>query len=396
MSTLTAVGVGFAIGLFVAWCSAAEEETGVLAGEPLTESELRSQIEKLVQDELRVGKPQALAVGIVIGDQRTFFGFGQLSQTEPNPPTAATTFEIASVTKTLTGLLLAEMVERGEVRLSDPAQGLLPAAVKLPTYEGKEITLVDLATHTSGLPRLPVGFKPQDLSNPYQDLTLASLYESLQKTTLKESPGTTYAYSNLGFGLLGHVLALRTGETYESLLRERICDPLGMTDTRIVLTESQQSRLARPHSRGKAVPLWDIPTLAGCGAVRSTTDDLLTYLMAHWQKEESPLTRGMERAMRKRRVAGSSSMSIGLGWHILSENTLDIVWHNGQTGGTRSYVAMLPEREVGVVVLSNSTAPPVEDIGKGILWLLVKQAGPPADEAGGPGKVSQVGEVVAP
>ncbi|MGA8399045.1 MAG: serine hydrolase [Stellaceae bacterium] len=146
-------------------------------------------------------------------------------------------FEIASITKVLSALILADMVERGEVAMVDPVAKYLPTSVKVPEYQGKPITLIDLATYTSGLPIMPDNF-----TGP--DYTIDQFYAFLSGYTLKNPPGTHYEYANAGFGLLGHAMARRTGRSYEALLVERICDPLGLRSTRIIPTADMQSRLA--------------------------------------------------------------------------------------------------------------------------------------------------------
>ncbi len=173
-----------------------------------------------------------------------------------------TIFEIASVTKVFTSLLLADMVERGEVKLDDPISKFLPAAVKLPTRNGKEITLVELATHTSGLSRIPDNLNPKDWQNPYADYTVDNMYTFLSGYTLPRDIGSKYAYSNLGAGLLGHVLSLKAGSSYESLVIDRICKPLGMNDTTMILSDEMKSRFAVGHNKdGLPAEHWDIPTL---------------------------------------------------------------------------------------------------------------------------------------
>ena len=151
-----------------------------------------------------------------------------------------TVFEMGSISKVFTGALLADMVARGEVKLDDPIAKYLPQTVKVPSRNGRQITLLDLATQSSGLPRLPSNMRPADFSNPYADYSVQQLYEFLSGYSLTRDPGQRYEYSNLGVGLLGHVLALRAGKSYEEILKERILDPLGMNDTRVDATPSMK------------------------------------------------------------------------------------------------------------------------------------------------------------
>lgn len=273
-------------------------------------------------------------------------------------------FEIGSITKTFTASILADMVARGEVRLDDPVAKFLPASVRVPSYNGKQITLVDLATQSSGLPRLPGNFAPRDSSNPYADYSVAQLYAFLSSYQLPRDVGATYEYSNLGMGLLGHALALKARTSYEDLVRQRVLAPLGMRETAITLTPALAARLAPGHdAEGHVVPNWDLPTLAGAGAVRSTARDMLTFLAANIDSAATALNRELATTHVPRRPAGSPTMQIGLAWHILSRPGGSIVWHNGGTGGYRSFLGFDPARRVGVVILANSNNALVDDLG---------------------------------
>ncbi len=275
------------------------------------------------------------------------------------PLDSNTVFEIGSITKVFTSTLLAEMVERGEVKLDDPISNYLPTTVKVPERKGRQITLLDLATQTSGLPRLPGNLRPASVANPYADYTLPNLYEFLSTYTLTRDIGSQYEYSNLGVGLLGHVLALRAGKSYEELLVERVLLPLGMTDTRIQLTESMRSRMAQGfNAQGEPMLNWDLPTLAGAGALRSTASDMLKFLSATLDSTKSPLGRVMARTRVMQRAADRPGNSIGLGWHIVDVFGSTLTWHNGGTGGYRAFIGVDEAKQRGVVILTNSTVSP--------------------------------------
>ena len=272
-------------------------------------------------------------------------------------------FEIGSITKTFTASLLADMAARGDVRLDDPVAKYLPPSAHVPSRNGKQITLVDLATQSSGLPRLPSNLAPRNPANPYADYSVEQLYAFLSGYELPRDVGATYEYSNLGMGLLGHALALKAGTSYENLVNRRLLTPLGMRETAITLSPALRSRLAPGHDgEGNVVPNWDLPTLAGAGALRSTALDMLMYLAANLDTTAKPLARAMRETHTPRRDAGSN-MQIGLAWHILSRPSGNIVWHNGGTGGYRSYLGFDPVRRVGVVLLSNVGNANVDDLG---------------------------------
>ena len=274
-----------------------------------------------------------------------------------------TVFEIGSITKVFTATLLADMVERGEVKLDDPVARYLPATVTVPQRNGRQITLVDLATQSSGLPRLMTNMRPADPRNPYADYTVEQLYAFLSGHTLTRDIGAEYEYSNVGVGLLGHALALRAGQSYEALVTSRILKPLGMTETAITLSPALKGRLALGFTLdGSRASNWDIPTLAGAGALRSTVHDMLLFARANLVPGQGTLSRGMQRTLEIRRPTGRPGMSIGLGWHIRQSDGTDVHWHNGGTGGYRTWIGFDRKRGVAAVVLTNS-AEGADDFG---------------------------------
>jgi CubicO group peptidase (beta-lactamase class C family) len=309
-----------------------------------------------------------IVVGILTPEGRTIIAHGPLAKGDTRQMNGDTVFEIGSVSKVFTSLLLADMVQRKEVALTDPVAKYLPDTVKVPQRGGKQITLVDLATHTSGLPRMPNNFKPADPSNPYADYTVAQMYEFLSGYQLTRDIGEKYEYSNLGGGLLGHALARRAGVDYETLLHDRITGPLGMKDTAIKLSTGMQMRLATGYdAKLNRTSNWDIPTLAGAGGIRSTANDLLTFLAAFLGYTKTPLAPAMAAMLETRRPTDLPTMEIALGWHVATKNG-PFIWHNGGTGGYRTFIGYDPKTRAGVVVLANAfTAAGVDDIGMHLL-----------------------------
>lgn len=321
-------------------------------------------ISKLLANRVDTAKK---AVGIVVGvlDEKgiRILSHGQARKNSTETLNGDTVFEIGSITKAFTGILLAEMATRGEVGLEDPASKFLPESVKVPAQDARQITLLDLATHASGLPRLPSGFKPADPQNPYADYRVETLYEFLTNHKLARAIGERYEYSNLGAGLLGHALALKAGKTFEDLLAERVLKPLSMTSTSVALTASQRQRLAQGHDASLApAKNWDIPVLAGAGALRSTANDMLKLLAASTAPGKDTIGKALALAQQTRRETGQPALEIGLGWHILSRFGTRLVWHNGGTGGFRSFAGFVPEKKLAVVVLAN-TFFDIDDIG---------------------------------
>lgn len=314
---------------------------------------LRDSLQQIVAARVAAGHGHALIAGLVPANGGRFVVAA--GNARPGVPVdEQTVFEIGSITKVFTGILLADMMNRGEVRFDTPVAALLPAGTSVPVHNGRAITLGDLATQVSGLPRLPDNMHPADEDNPYADYTVAQMYEFLRGHTLRRAPGDTYEYTNLGVGLLGHALALRAGKSYEELVRERILEPLGMRHTGIALTESMRARVADGHSAdGDVVSLWDLPTFAGAGALRSSMADMLRFLDAVRTPGDDAVGRAIALSQRPRyRVNGA--LSLGLNWHISNFRGDTMVWHNGGTAGFRSMLAVHTGTRAGVVLLGNS------------------------------------------
>ena len=325
-------------------------------------------IKTALADRIDTGKK---SVGIVVGTigpaGTRVVGYGKLSASDPRTPDGDTVYEIGSVTKVFTSLLLADMVNKGEVKLDDPVAKFLPATVKVPERNGKKITLVDLATQSSGLPRMPSNFKPKDPQNPYADYTPQQMYDFLSGYQLTRDPGEKYEYSNLGVGLLGHALSLRAGKDYETLVRERILKPLKMDNTAVTFTPAMKAHLAAGHDPSlKPAANWDIATLTGAGAIRSTANDMLKFVAAYLGYTQSPLAAAMKTQLATRRSTTIPDVEIALNWHILKKYDREIVWHNGGTGGYHSFVGFDLKSRTGVVVLSNS-ANDIDDIGRHVM-----------------------------
>lgn len=324
--------------------------------------EILSVIKQRVDEKRSAG----IVVGVVDADGHTrVVAYG-----DPGPGQPAldgnSVFEIGSISKVFTATVLAEMVQEGKLHLDDPVQKFLPASVHLPTRDGKVITLGNLSEQNSGLPRMPDNFHPANPANPYADYTVQQMYDFLSNYQLPRDPGAEFEYSNLGVGLLGHVLSLASGKPYEELERERVWAPLGMTHTAITFTPWMKAHLALGHDeQGNVVSNWDIPTLAGAGAIRSTTNDMLKFLEANLHPERGALERAMAFAHAERAPAGK--MGIGLNWLTIHAGTDTIVWHNGGTGGYRTFIGFEPSRKIGVVVMTNTTGAGADDIGMHLL-----------------------------
>lgn len=266
-----------------------------------------------------------------------------------------TVFEIASITKVLTSLLLADMVQRREVAFDDPVAKYLPASLTL-HQRGRPITLLDLAGYTSGLPNMPDNMPPKwwTLPNPMADYTEGKLYQFLSNFIPEYVPGTRYEYANLGFGLLGVALARRAGKSYEELLIERVCNPLGLSHTRIALSEDMRRHLAQPHdAKLNPTPLWDMKAMAGGGAFRSDAKDLTVFLKACLGLKQTPLGAAMARLVEARTPTRLAGTDAALGWFITSANDDEFVWKTGASGGCNSFIGFSKRNCRGAIILSN-------------------------------------------
>lgn len=324
------------------------------------ENTLPEEVVASINKRVNEGITPSIAIAMIDAEGVQYFNFGKTSKDGPSVD-ENTIYEIGSISKVFTGILLAQQVLDGNLQLDDPINNYLPDEVKVPVKGDQDITFGHLTDHTSGLPRLPTNMIPTNPLNPYADYTVDQMYLFISSYQPTRKVGAAYEYSNLAQGLLGHLLALNQNTSYEELMIQTIADPLQMTDTRIQFTESMQSKLALPHSGNQVVQNWDIPTLAGAGAIRSNTKDMAQFISANLGYVDSPLKEAMEKSHQQRHKK-AGAMGVGMAWHIKKGKDGDVIWHNGGTGGYRTFAGFVKETGKGVVVLTNSTAG-ADDIG---------------------------------
>ncbi len=320
-------------------------------------------VNELIRERVSSGSNPAIVVGVVEDGRTRIFAAGKADA--PNGRLDGNTiFEIGSITKVFTSTILADMVRKGDVSLDDPVEKFLPPTVRVPS-RGRKITLLDLSLQHSGLPRLPDNLAPRDVHNPYADYSADSMFAFLSRYRLTRDVGAQFEYSNLGVGLLGEALSRRAGMTYEQLVTDRVLRPLGMSDTRITLTPDLKQRLIVGYDQlGHPTENWDVRGIAGAGALRSSANDMLKFAAAALTND-GPLGPAFAMAEQPRRTL-AATQRIGLNWLISSAGPLEIVWHNGGTGGYRSYIGLDKRNQRAVVVLTNS-ANGADDIGQRIL-----------------------------
>lgn len=358
---LTHLVVGFFAGVV---CS------GVAAGEP--EAVLtNAAVQQILQQRINGKKAVGLVVGRLQGTNRSIVAAGNMALNSSRPVNGDTLFELGSITKVFTGIVLADMANRGEVRPDDPATKYLPPTARMPSRNGQIITLAHLASHRSGLPGMPENLAPGDKKNPFADYSMEQGFEFLSSYELPRDPGSAYEYSNLGIGLLGDLLARRARTNYEQLVLDRICKPLGMNDTRIKLSPEMQGRFATGHDR-ELNPAKHLEFLgfAGAGALHSTANDFLKFLAAVLNPQDDRLSKAIQASQAARtNTVGPDGVGPGgevaWGWHF---NTLsdEIICHSGMTVGFHGYMGVNRKRDRAVVVFSNCSRS-IDDIGLHLL-----------------------------
>jgi D-alanyl-D-alanine-carboxypeptidase/D-alanyl-D-alanine-endopeptidase len=322
----------------------------------------------------------AIVVGLVDPNGTQFYGYGNMSNANPITVDKDTIFAIGSITKVFTTILLADMVNSGLVNLDDPIEKYFPPSVKAPTYNGQKIILENLATHTSGLPEFPgshcvSNFNGTDDEDSLQtrlffiecdkNYTFDQLYQDLSNTTLTSEPGSKFEYSTFGISLLGHILALKSGISYDRLLEERILNVLGMNSTSIVLSDAQKSRLAIGHLNGQELPFWNTSRpIAPAGGLHSSVADMLKFASANLGLIDTKINTAMKEShiiIHDSRLGKTFSNNytayVSLGWIIATDFGIQIVEHNGETvDGYNSFIALNTSKERGIVIIASASS----------------------------------------
>jgi D-alanyl-D-alanine-carboxypeptidase/D-alanyl-D-alanine-endopeptidase len=331
----------FVILCFAAWTLTLRATSALAAPATLTDAEIKTMLHDFIErDHWGVG----IVVGIVDEHGTRIISYGKLDNGDSPEVNGDTLFELGSITKTFTTLLLEDMIQRGEMKLDDPVEKFLPASVTVPSWQGRKITLLDLATHTSGLPR--------DL----EDWSVPGLYKFLSHYHLTRKPGTKAVYSNLGMSLLGYVIELKAGTNYESLVQQRICRPLGMDSTCIYPIPATRLRWAQSHSQDNRA-VWNMDAfltpLVGAGALRSSVNDMLKYAAAEIGLSHTPLTPLMEKTHALRVPHAFGVADLALPWWIYHLDGAELITHGGSTGGHKAFLGFDKQLKRAVVVLAN-------------------------------------------
>lgn len=324
----------------------------------------------------------AIIVGFVDLNGTRIFSFGNMSRADNMPVNQNTLFNIGSITKTFTTLLLADMVTQGVVNLNDPIDRYLPASVKVPEFNGTKITLEDLGTHTSGLPEWPSNIwlnNKVGTLNPHYNASL--LYQALSNTKLTREPGSKFQYSSFGIALLGDILSLKAGIPYNQLVRDRILNVLGMNDTKITLSQSDiKNRFPVGHEGGKEINTPTIPTImADAGAYRSTAADMLKYVSAnlgflHTKLDDAIQLQHLIRHSGIPSSPANYSGYIALDYRVLTDLGTETFSHTGAINGWNANVAFTPSKQIGVVALCSCDSTDADMAS--LNWVLLHITGP--------------------
>ena len=334
----------------------ARKNTPIPGNNPLT-TPLDKEVDSVALTYMRQLPTVGLSIGILHDGKTWFYGYGETTKGNKIIPDAGTIFEIGSITKTFTATMLGIAVGEGKIKLDDPVNKYLPDSIPQLQYNGKIATIRNLSNHTSGIPRMPPNFQ-QTVKNgedPYANYTIRDLYSFLHDLKLTREPGTEFEYSNAAVGLLGTILQKIYGKPYEDLLLSLVVNPLDMKDTRVHIRPTDSARFASGYNdRGVYNGPWNLSAaFAGAGAIRSTSRDMLKYAAAEMDMPGVPMP--LEKSMQLTHdiTFQDGNTRIGLGWIHLRSAGNDFLFHNGGTGGYRSYLGIDPQRKIAVVLLSN-------------------------------------------
>ncbi len=353
----------FAIAALASIALAATPAVAEMPGDAAIRQILADRIDR---DAANVG----IAVAVIEDGVARFVSHGTLAGAGSAAVDAHTVFEAGSITKVMTNLLLAQMVADGQIDLDAPLTDYLPAGTVLPERDGKAITAFDLATHSAGFSGLPEALLARGGDNPYSGFDAAALFDWIGSYQLTRGIGEQFEYSNVGTALLAQAITHVSGQDFATLLQSRILDPLDMDETSLALAPGPVPQLATGHDAGGAPVLhWDFDAFAPAGALRTTATDLAKFIAAASGTADGDFGRAaFDLMLARMRPAGGGDEKIGLGWFILPTADSDIVWHNGITGGFRSFAGFERGSGDGVVVLSNMvTTAGIEDIGLHLL-----------------------------
>jgi CubicO group peptidase (beta-lactamase class C family) len=290
-----------------------------------------------------------LSFAIIKDGEVSYYGINKVNDTVLNINNHKSIFEIGSISKVFTSTLLANFVVDGKIKLNNNINDYLNS----PFNNGTKASFIDLANHTSGLPRLPTNLDLTKVNpeNPYKEYNEQELKEYLTNHLDLTNKGE-YQYSNLGAGLLGYTLSEIENITYENLLQNKIFHKYNMQNSTAEIDSLKEKLVKGLNNEGNEIPNWEFSALAGAGSILSTTEDLSKFAIAQFDFSNKEL-----KLTRKKTFEVNKNMNIGLGWHLLTSKSKNIwYWHNGGTAGYSSSMVIDEKTKNGVIILSNVSA----------------------------------------
>ena len=339
------------VSAIVAAAIADAAESGAPGG-PTRPSKAAEAVRSAVEPAARafVADPRAagLSIGVLKGGETFTYHFGNLERGKKSPPDDRTVYPIASITKTFTGTLLAQATVEKKVRLDADVREYLAGSYPGLEFQGNPIVLSQLVNHRSGLPFVLPDVPPEQANAALRGQTKGAFLELLRHVTLDAAPGKAFRYSNAGGQLAGYILEGIYGTSYEELLRRKITGPLGMSDTLITLGPAQRARLAKGYDgEGRLAP--EVPDeLQGAGALKSTVADMLSYARWHLAERDPAV------ALTHEPTFTEGNYSAGLNWQMLRADGRRLIWQEGHVPGFLSYCVVIPELDLGLVLLTNA------------------------------------------
>jgi len=329
---------------------------------------LDKEVDNLLKPFIMQPNTVGVSIGVLVGDKKYYYNYGEAEKGSGVAPKQSTLYEIGSISKTFTATLLADAVNNGKIKLDDPVNKYLPDSVPAIAYNSTPVTILSMINHSSGIPRMPDNFDfNAGFNDPYRDYDNSRLFSFYKNYKPSRKVGDEYEYSNLAVGTIGVILENINGTGYENLLFKTICEPLAMHDTRVYLRPQDSARFAKGYDNGRYATPWNFKAFMGAGGIRSTAEDMLLYAQA--QLGAAPLQLYKDMQMTHTATFKKGNTTVAMGWHIIKPGNDELLFHNGGTGGYRSYLAINPQKKLAVVMLSNTTIG-VDELGNNLMkWL---------------------------
>lgn len=316
-------------------------------------SELDKKVEAIVQPFMFESKTVGLSIGILKDGKTFFYNYGETKKGNGQIPTSKNLYEIGSITKTFTGILLAKAVTEKKIKFNDPVNKYLPKHVPVIKFGNDTLKIIHLSNHTSGLPPLPGNFEPMDSTNPYKAYDEEKLLEYLKYATLSRKPGEKFEYCNLGVGLLGYILQQVNKMPFEKMVTAFITANAGMTNTRQFLIKKDSALFVQGYDES-IFPQgqWDFKILTAAGSLRSNTEDMIKYAVFNLGEAKNNLQKAI--TLSHQPTFETEQQKIGLNWFLQNWGWGSVLFHGGATGGYRSLLAINPATKNALVILSNT------------------------------------------